>query len=293
METDNNETLIFYPAFCFKASPTHFTWVKIGAADVHRLRKIGGFVGQKVFFYNNHPVRFVSLLGLIVERKEVYQRTILTMDDSSGAIIEVIVLHKFDPSNRPSGTEARKDVHQGQINIFTGEPIDAEKTPWSAFSATERPPLQLKKTVHITATDQHEVDISSLQPGSLVRVKGILGTFRNMMQIHLERFELVADTNAEMQFLDERLRFLLEVLSVPWVLTDDEIESLRQAAERGDEKVLEDKRRAQMRARKRVEREEKDARTIARRYEREEKARERQLGALREDGQMVMRRFGF
>jgi hypothetical protein len=30
-----------------------------------------------------------------------------------------------------------------------------------------------------------------------------------------------------MQFLDARLRFLIEVLSVPWVLTDEEIETLR------------------------------------------------------------------
>ncbi|CAG8035012.1 unnamed protein product [Penicillium salamii] len=293
METDNNETLAFYPAFCFKASPTHFTWVKIGAADVHRLRKIGSFVGQKVFFYNNHPIRFVNILGLIVARTEVYRRTILTFDDSSGAIVEVIVFHKFDPNNRPGANpEVQKHDDQSQINIFTGKPIDADQTPWSAFSVTERP-MQLRKTVHVTATDQHEVDISSLQPGTLVRVKGILGTFRNTMQIHLERFERVADTNAEMQFLDERLRFLLEVLSVPWVLTDDEIESLRQAAERGDEKVLEEKRRAERRARKRVEREEKDARAIARRYEREERARERQLGPLREDGQSVMRKFGF
>jgi len=113
------------------------------------------------------------------------------------------------------------------------------------------------------------------------------------MQVQLERFERVADTNAEMHFLDDRLRFLIEILSVPWVLTDDEIDALQEAAERGDEKALEEKRRAEKRARKRVEREEKDARAIARRYEREEKAREKELGALREDGQRVMRKFGF
>jgi hypothetical protein len=30
MATVSNESLVFYPAFCFKASPTHFTWVKMG-----------------------------------------------------------------------------------------------------------------------------------------------------------------------------------------------------------------------------------------------------------------------
>ncbi|KAJ5354178.1 hypothetical protein N7541_006742 [Penicillium brevicompactum] len=294
METEKNEPLVFYPAFCFKASPTHFTWVKIGAADVHRLRKYGSFVGQKVFFYNNHPVRFVSLLGIIVSRTDVYGRTILALDDSSGAIVEVIVLH--DPSTKPgvAATRAKEEeLDQRRINIFTGEPIAADQTPWSAFSITERNLTHFSKTTHITATDHHVVDISSLQPGTLVRVKGVLGTFRGNMQVHLERFERVGDTNAEMQFLDERLRFLVEVLSVPWVLGDDEVESLRRAAERGDERVLEEKRRAERRARKRIEREEKDTRAIAKRYEREERAREEQLGALREDGQRVMKKFGF
>jgi hypothetical protein len=50
METSNNESLDFYPAFCFKASPTHFTWVKMGAADVHRLKEIEGFGGKLLLF---------------------------------------------------------------------------------------------------------------------------------------------------------------------------------------------------------------------------------------------------
>lgn len=246
-----------------------------------------------MFFYNNHPVRFVSLLGLIVARTDVYGRTILALDDSSGAIVEVIVLH--DPTTKPgvAAASAKEELDQRRIDIFTGEPIAADQTPWSAFSVTERDITHFQKTTHITATDRHVVDISSLQPGTLVRVKGVLGTFRGTMQVQLERFERVGDTNAEMKFLDDRLRFLVEVLSVPWVLDDDEVESLRQAAERGDEKVLEEKRRAERRAKKRAEREEKDTRAIARRYEREERAREKQLSALRENGEKVMKRFGF
>ena len=37
------DKLVYYPAFCFKASPTHFSWVKMAAADVHRLGKVKGF----------------------------------------------------------------------------------------------------------------------------------------------------------------------------------------------------------------------------------------------------------
>lgn len=101
------------------------------------------------------------------------------------------------------------------------------------------------------------------------------------------------DTNAEMQFLDARLRFLIEVLSVPWVLTDEEIETLRNDAERCDERALEDKRRVERAARKKIEREERHARAIARRYEKEENERERELRKIREDGERLMRKFGF
>ena len=46
MATAENEDLVFYPAFCFRASPTHFTWVKMASVDVHRLRKLKEFEGR-------------------------------------------------------------------------------------------------------------------------------------------------------------------------------------------------------------------------------------------------------
>ncbi|KAJ6128602.1 Nucleic acid-binding OB-fold [Penicillium samsonianum] len=272
MATVNNETLVFYPAFCFKASPTHFTWVKMGAADVHRLRQSSDFVGQNIFFYNNHPIQFVSLVGVIVARTDIPRRTILTLDDSSGATIDITVLKKTSP--KPSATSQ-------------ATPLQLQKKQ-HATTATN-----LTQETHVTSKDHDEIDISALQPGTLVRVKGTLSNFRSQMQLHLERFWLVRDTNAEMQFLDTRLRFFIEVLSVPWVLTDEEIETLRGDAERCDERALENKRRAERNARKRVEREERHARAIARRYEREEIEREREVRKIREDGERVMRKFGF
>lgn len=51
---EENE-LPFYPAFCFPASPTHFTWVKMSIADIHRLQSRRGFEGTTPhlsnFFY--------------------------------------------------------------------------------------------------------------------------------------------------------------------------------------------------------------------------------------------------
>ncbi|KOS37710.1 hypothetical protein ACN38_g11495 [Penicillium nordicum] len=251
----------------------------MGAADVHRLRKSSDFVGQNIFFYNNHPIQFVSLVGVIVARTDIPRRTILTLDDSSGATIDIAVLKKTSP--KPTSTS--------QTTSSTSQ----EKPPWSSFSLTAPTATNLTQETHVTSKDHDEIDISDLQPGTVVRVKGTLSTFRSQMQLHLERFWLVRDTNAEMQFLDTRLRFLIEVLSVPWMLTDEEIETLRGDAERCDERALEDKRRAERIARKKIEREERHAKAIARRYEKEENERERELRKVREDGERVMRKFGF
>ncbi|KAJ5549922.1 hypothetical protein N7535_002134 [Penicillium sp. DV-2018c] len=283
MATDDNESLTFYPAFCFKASPTHFAWVRMGAADVHRLRKLRDFAGQNIFFYNNHPIQFVSLVGIIVARTEITRRTILTLDDSSGETIDISVLQK---TTQKPNTDTRAPA------AATTAPT-AEANPFSSFSITIPTTTGLTTTTHVTSKDHDEIDISSLQPGTVVRVKGSLSTFRNRMQLNLERFWVVRDTNAEMRFLDDRLQFLMEVLSVPWVLSDEEVEELRRDAERSDERVVEGKRRAERAARKRVEREERHARAIAKRYEREEYERAKELRALREDGERVMRRFGF
>lgn len=102
------------------------------------------------------------------------------------------------------------------------------------------------------------------------------------MQLNLERYELIHDTNREMEFLDARLRFLVEILSNPWVLLDSEVENLRIEAERDVMKIGEEKRHAEKRARKRKEREERDQRLIARRYEKER--REQEASVFRVDG---------
>lgn len=92
-----------------------------------------------------------------------------------------------------------------------------------------------------------------------------------------------------MQFIDERLQFLVEILAVPWVLSDEEIEQLRADAERGDAKAIEDRQRAEQRVKRRAEREERDYRHIQKRYEREERRRAKEAGVCREDGVNVMR----
>jgi hypothetical protein len=258
--------------------------------------KANNLPGQNIFFYNNHPIRFVSLVGLIVARTEITRRTILTLDDSSGATIDIAVLQQTQPNPKPNSNNSSISTRNTNQTTSDQADLEPEPTPWSNFSITSKPhPSQNPnpQQTHMTATENDPINITSLQPGTTIRIKGTLSLFRSSMQINLERFTLVPDTNAEMAFLDERLRFLIEVLSVPWVLSDAEVEGYRVDAEMGDVRALEERRRIERRGVKRREREERDARVIAKRYEREEREREREGAVCREDGVRVMRRFGW
>ncbi|KAL4920168.1 hypothetical protein BDW62DRAFT_23749 [Aspergillus aurantiobrunneus] len=262
----------FYPAFCFKASPTNFTWVKMGAADIHRLTRRVEFGEQGLFFYKNHPIRFVNLIGIIVARVDVPRRTILTLDDSSGATIDVVAL-KGDPASISIPTPASTNS-----NSVPGK----ESEPGNGGDAS-------RKEFHVTSTTQTPFDISSLQPGRVFQIKGTLSVFRSTMQVQLERFFTVPDTKAEMRFVEARCRFLVQVLSVPWFLGEGDIEALRAEADVEGRRIEEEQARVRRRARKRAEREEREKKKIEKVWEKEEAMREKAARVANEVGSEYMR----
>ncbi|KAE8355309.1 hypothetical protein BDV28DRAFT_129323 [Aspergillus coremiiformis] len=262
MATVDDGELVFYPAYCFRASPTHFAWVKMGAIDVHLLTRRPGFEDQSTFFYLNHPIRFVSLVGIIVARTEYPTRTILTIDDSSGATIDVIVLKA---------------------------PVADDDNSQSVRGGKGGNPQSTYATEHVAATNKTTLDTAVLVPGTVVRIKGTLSVFRGAMQIQLERVSAIRDTNAEMRFLDQRSRYLVEVLSVPWRLPEVEIERLRYEADEEEERLEEEQERIKRRQRRRIEREEKDQRRIEKLWEREERQRAKEARYCRDAGAKFMR----
>lgn len=64
-EEHDDGGLTFYPAFCHKASPTHFAWVKMSAADVHRLKTRRGFEGR-YFALHCRAITCVEFLFAVV-----------------------------------------------------------------------------------------------------------------------------------------------------------------------------------------------------------------------------------
>ncbi|OKL61303.1 hypothetical protein UA08_03209 [Talaromyces atroroseus] len=250
-----SQDLPFYPAFCFPASPTHFTWVKMSIADIHRLRGRSGFEGQNILFYNNHPIQFVCLAGYIVSREDYERRTVLNVDDSSGAILELITLK----------APVKQDAHIGNASAET----------------------ETAEMTHITSTARTPIDITELRIGTAVKIKGTLSCKLPLFQttntqVILERFWVLCDTSAEIKFWNERSRFLMDVLSKPWCLTEDEIASLRQQARVEQGRAMKERQRMQERKKRLEGREQRYQRRIVRRWQAEEKLREKESERVRE-----------
>ncbi|KAK1143473.1 hypothetical protein N8T08_006279 [Aspergillus melleus] len=288
MAPTEHEELVFYPAFCFKASPTHFAWVKMMATDVHRLKRRPEFGDQSILFYQNHPIRFVSVAGIIIARTEYPRLTILTLDDSSGATIDIVV-YKADPTTTAAVAAAAQDTSVSVSASVSG--------PGSGSGpGTRQPPpppngsIQSQwTTTHVAATDRiSAVNITSLVPGAVAQIKGTLSMFRSTVQLQLERVFVVRDTSAEMRFLDQCCRFLVEVLAVPWRLGEHEIMQLRVEADEEEEKIEEEQARMKKRQRKRLEREEKDQRRIQKLWEHEERNREKEAVICKDAGAKTM-----
>ena len=224
---------------------------------------------SNIFFYKNHPIRFVTVVGLIVAVTDYYRRTILTLDDSSGATIEVAVLKSENP--KPNHDLTITAPPQG---------ANSDKSTEAAESSAE--------PIHLSTTARTPLDITNLVPGALVMIKGTLSVFRSTMQLQLERFFPVPDTTVELRFLADRMQYLADVLSVPWMLTDEEVEQLRLETENDVKKFDGNRKRKERQVRKRVEREEKDHRRIVRAYEAEERKREKEAKRCREAGKELM-----
>jgi len=256
----SNSTLTFYPAYCYKASPTYFAWVKLTAADVHNtLSTRRGFEGQNLYFYLNHPIQFVYLVGVVVSYEDFHEkRWLLIIDDSSGATIEVACAKPVNKDDKNVGVEPAKEA-AGPAGLELAE-------------------------------EQARADIlASIDVGSVIQVRGKIATFRDTRQIQLERIAIVPDTNAEMRFWEQRTKMKADVLSTPWKLSPEEQSRLVMAVEGHTKAERVRALKLQQRDAARRAREERHALMIARKYEKEEVKRAHAAEAARKAGELLMK----
>ena len=175
MQNQPTAPLTFYKAWCFDLSPTYNTWARLTAADVHALREREGFEGTvpnmleksksktritgqtpSIYFHLNHPIRWVRLVGVVVAFDVFDYRYIMVLDDSSGENIEVTCGREKEQS-----ADVKLETQQRKV-----AKIDS-KMGKSAMGNT--------------------VDLNGVDVGTVVKVKGTVGSFRGMKQVQLER----------------------------------------------------------------------------------------------------------
>ncbi|KAL9132358.1 MAG: hypothetical protein Q9175_006471 [Cornicularia normoerica] len=257
--------LTFYPAYCFSLSPTHNTWARLTASDVHALRERTGFEGQNLYFHLNHPIKWIRLVGVIVALDILPTRWIALLDDSSGATIEITCAR---PAPKPTTRDA------------------------STTSLPEDPRLLSRLDASckgVTATGR-DVDLSGVDVGTVVKVKGGVGSFREMRQMLLERISTIRTTNEETAAWAENTAFRREILSTPWVVSEKDEKRAKRKAEGLDR----EKRAREEREKRKRREEEKGAKRAAAEKEkrRGERTRRGQEQVRKEDEAGVSRRRG-
>ena len=123
--------------------------------------------GQNTYFQLNHPIKWIRLVGVIVAFDEFPQRWIMLLDDNSGAVIEVTC-------GRPPSQH--KTTSPSDYNIPS--------------AGVAEPTISLEG---VTSTG-HPIDLNGIDIGTVVKVKGKIGSFRGDKQMHLERICMLQPT---------------------------------------------------------------------------------------------------
>lgn len=160
--------------------------------------------GQNLYFYLNHPIRWIRLVGVIVAVDVLPTRWILLLDDSSGATLEITCRRPTVPSNHAGATL----------------PGDGNTTLSKSGPPTEG----------LTATGR-KIDLGAVDIGTVVKVKGGIGSFRDAKQLLLERISILHSTNEEAAAWAENTAFHEHILGIPWRVNKDDEERAKKRAE--------------------------------------------------------------
>jgi endo-1,3(4)-beta-glucanase len=138
-------------------------------------------------------------VGLIVAIDDFAGRRVFTIDDSSGACIEVLetLVDPPKPQEKPAGSVA------GNTTGVAPQP------PAPKVSAYP------------------DIDV-----GQVVDVKGGLSEFRDERQIIIEKLVLVRSTMEEVILWEKRTKFRQDVLQTPWEISAKDLRKARKEAER-------------------------------------------------------------
>jgi len=157
---------------------TYFTWVKLTASDIHRtLRSRPGFGTHhhnsssvsyqreqshdpsSLLFYLNHPVQFVCVSGVVVAFDDYERLWVFTVDNSSGATIDVTCRK---PEKVKEQNDKKSAQYNGSLALARATKVEARKEQDDAT---------------VDAADACVETLSRIDIGSVVKVKGTISTF--------------------------------------------------------------------------------------------------------------------
>ncbi|KAK7529162.1 uncharacterized protein J3D65DRAFT_643205 [Phyllosticta citribraziliensis] len=198
------QSLTFYPPRYFDLSPTYHSWAKLTAAGVHALRKPPPGLGHstyissvmshkpffRLFYYLNHPIRFVRVVGTVVEIGAPTPLLVLfTLDDGSGATVEV-KLERLRPDQLD-----KTGTHE---------------------SNTVVPNVRVESGIGFlnVLVDGTVVDI-----GTVLRVQCSLDSYRQINQLELKQCSVIKSTADEIRNWVGTAKYMRDILQEPWVLS--------------------------------------------------------------------------
>ena len=172
--------------------------------------------GQKLYFWINHPIRFVCLVGPVVAIDDINSKyTIICIDDGSGATLCVKIIRR----------------QLGDLENPVDDPDNTQVPNLNVVSSLGSFELVLGADV--------------LGIGTVVKAKGTLEEFRGVKQLELKRVSIVKTTDEEVKAWSELADFRREILSKPWRLSTREVKRLEEnlaAQKRNDQERARQKR---------------------------------------------------
>ncbi len=159
---------------------------------------LSGIPGQNLFFYTNHPIKWVRMAGVVVAIDHYHGRRVYTVDDGSGVNIECAV-----------AVPVTKGWLGGANHAKTGAVDNG--------CATE-------------AKVQPQVP-ADLDVGDVVDAKGGVKLFWDQKQIKVEWMVRLGSTDQEVRFWTKVQAFRRDVLVRPWTLDATVVQACRREAE--------------------------------------------------------------
>jgi hypothetical protein len=176
--------------------------------------------GQSFRFYNNLPIKWVRIVGVVVGDDLYKERRIFTIDDSSGSCLDAVAILK-------TAAESRGNANLGEKEVACT--TDAAETATAAQAST------------FSSTD---VPYPEIQVGTVVDVKGLLFmTHWGELRIQVQKMVIVKTTEDEVALWEKRDRFRKDILDKPWVMRSRDIRKCRKEAEKAEETADKKKRR--------------------------------------------------